>query len=204
MNPVFLQADLFLLADHPGAGTLDPPASPPSPHPHPPGVIRRTATQTTAVDSHVGEADACDGVVAAVRLQAATPRFNQFGYRYKQQPNKMLAGDNLALFLNNDPDVVDKYRRQYRAAKSNTTQSLLVTEVGAEEVSLRGLGNAVLDSKIYRVKSAARCKALRRRMQANPALSSPTAIDCESDDTNQADSTTVSLCLSPLFPAFDM
>ena len=30
MNPVFLQADLFLLADHPGAGTLDPPASPPS------------------------------------------------------------------------------------------------------------------------------------------------------------------------------
>ncbi len=128
------------------------------------------------------------------------PRYNQYGYRFKQQPNKMLSGDNLALFLNSDPAVVEKYRQQYRIVTDGTVSapSAPLTEGIEEDVSLRGLGNAVLSSKIYRVKSTARCKALRRRMQASMGRLPPaTTIDCieEGDESDKTDATTVSLCL---------
>jgi hypothetical protein len=137
------------------------------------------------------------------------PRYNQYGYRFKRQQNKMLAGDNLALFLNSDPAVVERYRRQYRAAM-DTAESAEAAGGATpltEDVSLRGLGNAVLESKIYRVKSVARCKALRRRLQAQQAAvssCSPTAIDCDSDQIiNKADSTIINLQLASPFSGFD-
>jgi hypothetical protein len=129
------------------------------------------------------------------------PLYNSYGYRYKQQQNKMLTGDNLALFLNSDPAIVDKYRRAYeQSAAVDSTKSDGGPSVTMEEDgSLRGLGNAVLSSRIYRVKSAARCKALRRRQQARRKPPSG-GIDCESEGEEErlADSTIV----APLLPAF--
>jgi hypothetical protein len=151
-----------------------------------------------------GGAGDSDAVLSTEPVVAVTPlpRYNRFGHRFKRQQNKMLVGDNLALFLNSDPDIVEKYRRQYQVAAGNS--SVTAVSIAAdddEDVSLRGLGNAVLSSQIYRFKSESRCKALRRRREqakktATISLSStvlprPADIDCENDVL--ADSTTVQL-----------
>jgi hypothetical protein len=136
------------------------------------------------------------------KVSPPPPRYNCYGYRYKQQQNKMLTGDNLALFLNSDPAIVDKYRRAYQlsAAVDSTSDGGGPSVTMEEDGSLRGLGNAVLSSRIYRVKSATRCKALRRRQQARRKPPS-SGIDCESEGEEErlADSTLVAPFLPAIF-----
>ena len=70
----------------------------------------------------------------------------QFRIKEKYQ----LQGDNLKLYLGKDKALVQKYREKFLEREE---QRMKAATSSVEDVSLKGLGGKVLESKIYRIQS---------------------------------------------------
>ena len=74
--------------------------------------------------------------------------------------NIMLVGDNMRLYLNDDRQIVQKYRDEYfkkvEEEMNNEKESI-------KDVSLKSLGGQVLTSKVYRIQSLSGSKKRRKK-----------------------------------------
>ena len=73
--------------------------------------------------------------------------------------NIMLVGDNLRLYLNDDRQIVQKYREEYIKKVEKAMNS---DKDSVKDVSLRSLGGQVLTSKVYRIQSLSGSKKRRK------------------------------------------
>ena len=80
----------------------------------------------------------------------------QFTIKEKYQ----LQGDNLKLYLGQDKALVQKYREQFLEKEE---QKMKDATSNFEDVSLKGLGGKVLESKIYRIQSLSGSKKRRKK-----------------------------------------
>ena len=80
----------------------------------------------------------------------------QFTIKEKYQ----LQGDNLKLYLGHDKALVQKYREQFLEKEE---QKMKDATTNVEDVSLKGLGGKVLESKIYRIQSLSGSKKRRKK-----------------------------------------
>ena len=80
----------------------------------------------------------------------------QFRIKEKYQ----LQGDNLKLYLGEDKALVQKYRERFIEKEEQKIKAATST---VEDVSLKGLGGKVLDSKIYRIQSLSGSKKRRKK-----------------------------------------
>ena len=80
----------------------------------------------------------------------------QFTIKEKYQ----LQGDNLKLYLGQDKALVQKYREQFLEKEE---QKMKDATSNVEDVSLKGLGGKVLESKIYRIQSLSGSKKRRKK-----------------------------------------
>ena len=71
----------------------------------------------------------------------------------------MLVGDNLRLYLNDDRQIVQKYREEYIKKVEKAMNS---DKDSVKDVSLRSLGGQVLTSKVYRIQSLSGSKKRRK------------------------------------------
>jgi len=71
-----------------------------------------------------------------------------------------LQGDNLKLYLGEDKALVQKYRERFIEKEE---QKIKAATSIVEDVSLKGLGGKVLESKIYRIQSLSGSKKRRKK-----------------------------------------
>ena len=71
-----------------------------------------------------------------------------------------LQSDNLKLYLGEDKALVQKYREKFLEKEE---QKIKAASSTVEDVSLKGLGGKVLDSKIYRIQSLSGSKKRRKK-----------------------------------------
>ena len=76
--------------------------------------------------------------------------------------NIMLLGDNLRIYLNDNEEVVSRYRREYLA---KVEEHLNDRKDVVKDVSLKSLGGQVLESKIYKVQSLNGSRKRRKKLQ---------------------------------------
>ena len=72
----------------------------------------------------------------------------------------MQGDDNLKLYLGQDKALVQKYREQFLEKEE---QKMKDATSNVEDVSLKGLGGKVLESKIYRIQSLSGSKKRRKK-----------------------------------------
>ena len=84
------------------------------------------------------------------------PGREQFRIKEKYQ----LQGDNLKLYLGKDKALVQKYREKFLEREE---QRMKAATSSVEDVSLKGLGGKVLESKIYRIQSLSGSKKRRKK-----------------------------------------
>ena len=82
-----------------------------------------------------------------------TKRSRQAAKDVKQQATTSLVGDNLRIYLNDDPEVVARYREEYLRGEEERLERWFCKGAAdaEEEVSLKSLGSSVLESKVYKV-----------------------------------------------------
>jgi len=74
--------------------------------------------------------------------------------------NIMLLGDNMRLYLNDDRQIVQKYRDEYFKKVEDQMNS---EKESLKDVSLKSLGGQVLTSKVYRIQSLSGSKKRRKK-----------------------------------------
>lgn len=74
--------------------------------------------------------------------------------------NVMLLGDNMRLYLNDDRQIVQKYRDEYFKKVEEAMNS---EKESIKDVSLKSLGGQVLTSKVYRIQSLSGSKKRRKK-----------------------------------------
>ena len=80
----------------------------------------------------------------------------------------MQGDDNLKLYLGQDKALVQKYREQFLEKEE---QKIRDATSSVEDVSLKGLGGKVLESKIYRIQSLSGSKKRRKKFsKLQPSL----------------------------------
>jgi len=98
----------------------------------------------------------------------------------------MLHGDNLRLYLNDDKRVVEKYRQAYlKKVEDEVNQEI----ESIKDVSLKSLGDQVLQSKIYKIQSLSGSKKRRKKFHN---------IDSNIIDVNEIPNTVENILSLPL------
>ena len=93
------------------------------------------------------------------------PGRKQFKIKEEYQ---MQGDDNLKLYLGQDKALVQKYREQFLEKEE---QKIRDATSSVEDVSLKGLGGKVLESKIYRIQSLSGSKKRRKKFSTlQPSL----------------------------------
>ena len=96
--------------------------------------------------------DLCEGRrVLTLTNSSLSKRSRQAAKDEKQQTRTSLVGDNLRIYLNDDPEVVARYREEYLRGEEERLERSFGKSGEAEEVSLKSLGSSVLESKVYKV-----------------------------------------------------
>ena len=92
--------------------------------------------------------DICAGSQDLTSTSNLTKRSRQSA---RDETMTRLIGDNLRIYLNDDPEVVARYKEEYLREEEEKLSRWFCKPAASEEVSLKSLGSSVLESKVYKV-----------------------------------------------------
>ena len=92
--------------------------------------------------------DCCAGSQDLTSTSNLTKRSRQSA---RDETMTRLIGDNLRIYLNDDPEVVARYKEEYLREEEEKLSRWFCKPAATEEVGLKSLGSSVLESKVYKV-----------------------------------------------------
>ena len=92
--------------------------------------------------------DFCAGSQDLTSTSNLTKRSRQVA---RDETMTRLIGDNLRIYLNDDPEIVARYKEEYLREEEEKLSRWFCKAAATEEVGLKSLGSSVLESKVYKV-----------------------------------------------------